>query len=432
MRTTLALVVLTCIALLAQPVLTLGGPFSAMEGETGTVTGKVTAFESGTPLADVDVSVDSYVQGEGWSYYGTYKTGPDGLYTLTVPAGTVRIYFEAANRQKLWWNGATAEGAAQQITVGAGATVSNINAAMKTFNGFIKGTVTIEADKRTLAGISVSADQHDSTTGWNYVGSTTTADDGTYTLEVPPGEIRVYFQGDTAKYATQYYNGVLDKEKATSLNIKSGDVKTGINAAMFPPGVRFTLGAAPAAVAFGSKTTFTVTVQRGAGTALTGYRIGLEKLTSGGWLKAAEFERTDTNGKCTFTLAPTPWSETYRATFAETDDAPVVYSNQVTVRTIDVISVPKGKPTARKNVAFTVTGTMKPMHSPAKAYLVIVATTKGMMKTFACRCTNSGGATNYSALVKLPKAGVWKLVAKNAKDPGHIAAASKPATIKVR
>jgi len=102
-------------------------------------------------------------------------------------------------------------------------------------NGHITGTVVDDAYKEPLEGIVVNAYEYDAAdpTFMNWVGETYTAPDGTYDLEIAPGQIVVEFtQYPPNYYLSEFYNNTRDWAAATKFTLGSGATIPNINASL--------------------------------------------------------------------------------------------------------------------------------------------------------------------------------------------------------
>ncbi len=184
---------------------------------TGTVTGT-----GGTPLEDVDVEADSM------SYLASGETDSDGSYWLLVPPDTYELYF--SDGSGLYLSGYYSSSASGHFTVDEGSAtpvtvttsdVTGINVRLGTAH-FIMGTVT-GTDGTPLSDFEVDA----YTAGYAYDGSTTTASDGTYSIDVPAGSYTVYFYDGSGTYFSGYYSSsgfTLDEDSATPVKVTTSDV----------------------------------------------------------------------------------------------------------------------------------------------------------------------------------------------------------------
>ncbi len=210
----------------------------------GTIAGTVTAASGGEPLSNVCVQA---TLSDGWQYNGS--TATDGTYTIVgLPTGGFTVAFYAGshmgcgggeaglggNYANQWYNGgsgASSPTGATVLSITAGTSTTAINAAMQV-GATISGTVTDSASGAPINSICVTATASDGNSG-----STTTAPDGTYTIEgLSTDRFVVKFATGCASgdYATQYYNGQAEGSPSTGsvLSITGGSSTTGINASM--------------------------------------------------------------------------------------------------------------------------------------------------------------------------------------------------------
>lgn len=396
----------------------------------GAISGVVSAYGSSAKIAEVAVQFDKWDSSSGWSNQGSVMTDNNGAYTsMDLEPGRYRVVFSKYGLQTQWWNGSlTAEGATD-VNVAADQTVPNVNASLRSAWGTIRGKVTRETDNRNMADVNVWFHQQQGGGGWSNVGGATTAADGTYTSpDLEPGTYRVEFT-ETAvgskTYARQYWDGRLVATLATPVIVEAGEAETGINAAMFEIGTKLTLTATPALVTDGGSSVITAKLTRLAGRALEGYTLGCEKLGAGGWEPAADAAITNASGIATFSVTPSPWSTKYRVTFEETDGWPAS-TKEITIQTLDVLAI-SAPSSVKKNSSFKVTGTIAPAHAAGTAKIKVRTYRKSGKKWVAGKSytakLNYSDAENttWSATVKLPAKGTWRLVALNGCS-GHAAA----------
>jgi hypothetical protein len=160
---------------------------------SGTVTGP-----KGTPLANINVNA------QAGSFNAGASTGPDGTYSLTVPAGSYTVWFNDPNANYV--SGCysssgftTDQGTCTAVVV----TTSDVGGVDVTIPKGLKisGTVT-GPDGTQLANIWVSANASNFN-GWT---GTSTAADGTYSLAVPAGSYTVSFNDFSGQYASGCYS----------------------------------------------------------------------------------------------------------------------------------------------------------------------------------------------------------------------------------
>lgn len=195
----------------------------------GTITGTVLDGAAGnSPLANVGVQVyqnGSLVNGYAW-------TDADGNYTFSgLTAGSYDVQFQAGygNSDAVqWWNNASTEATATQVTVGTGATVSGISATLHA-GGTISGVVSGRAANGTVfpaanATLSVFAADGSLVSDSIFAG-----DDGSYSLSnLAPGSYKVFAepQGDTTDFVPQWWKSKSTEATATLVAVKGGQTKT--------------------------------------------------------------------------------------------------------------------------------------------------------------------------------------------------------------
>ncbi|HET6352227.1 MAG TPA: hypothetical protein VFG89_08875 [Coriobacteriia bacterium] len=155
--------------------------------------------------------------------------------------------------------------------------------------------------------------------------------------------------------------------------------------------------------------------------ALAGRQVALygKKSGVGASYKRLAVASTDATGTYNFTVKPTAVM-TYDVRF-EGDAAYLPTANvpDVKVRPYAYLTAPTVPKTVKKNKTFTSTGYLRPKHSTGaysvsvKCYLKNSAGVYKWVKTVKARNVyyNSSKTTKYSAKIKLPKKGKWKLVA---------------------
>ena len=187
----------------------------------GTLGGTVTAVPANTPMATVVVTVYRPLDDNGttfWESYRTLDTDALGEYTISLPAGTYRVGFDAGDPQIVneFYNDKTSLDTATNVVVSANqVTTANAGLALA---GWIGGTVTTADGGLPIGGVAVSA--HALVGGdWQDVVSTVTATDGTYRLYGPPGTYRVLFYGAGVGFGTEYYDNVSTVDQATNVDI---------------------------------------------------------------------------------------------------------------------------------------------------------------------------------------------------------------------
>src|SRR5664280_1620142 len=290
-----------------------GGAAPATTGYSiqGTVTGI-----AATPVAGI--LVDAF--GNNHDYFAT--TDGSGNYSVdAVPAGTWTVEF--VDTTGTYLNGYYDSGAggnftitqssATPLTVTSG-NVTGINARLGT-GYYIRGTVT-GTGGTPLGGIDVHAES----SGLAHFALTTTASNGTYSIDVPASDsYYVGFSDPGHTYADGYYGYsnlfytvAVDSAWATLVAVGTSDV-TGISAQMLLPWT-VTLGASATTVTAGTSVTLTATANQDVGP--TPYYIVI--LTSGGTVVGSAF--CGTGATCaTPVTSSVPASATYHAVIGASD-----------------------------------------------------------------------------------------------------------------
>ncbi|HUA03960.1 MAG TPA: carboxypeptidase regulatory-like domain-containing protein [Solirubrobacteraceae bacterium] len=162
-------------------------------------------------------------------------TASDGTYSLTgLYPGSYTVSFTpptGANYLSQYYNAAATSSGATPVSVGDGADVTGIDALLQS-GGQISGTVTSQATGAAVSGLWVYVFNSSGSS----VGSAQTGADGTYTVSnLPTGDYEVEFYG-TGSYISQYYNDETSYANANPVPVTSGQVTTGINAALLSNG----------------------------------------------------------------------------------------------------------------------------------------------------------------------------------------------------
>jgi hypothetical protein len=210
----------------------------------GSITGRVTAASGGAPLHHI--CVGAYIPGGDPLLVASASTTKTGTYKLNgVPARKVLVQFftsgtcpggVAANYVGQWFSGKLTSGTSDAVTVTAGGTLANVNAAL-VVGGTISGIVT--SGGSGLYGICVAAYSAASPI---LVGSTGTLRNGRYALHgVPAGVVHVQFNsqgtcpgGIVQHYATQWYTHKNSFASANPVAIVAGRTTSNINASITP------------------------------------------------------------------------------------------------------------------------------------------------------------------------------------------------------
>ncbi|MGK5110401.1 carboxypeptidase regulatory-like domain-containing protein [Geodermatophilus sp. CPCC 205506] len=200
------------------------------------ISGRVTAQDTGDGLQGVTVSASPVSPGPGSPAGGTARTAPDGSYEIVglahAPGTAFRVDFRpSADTPYLqqWYAGASSYQTAASVTVESVAGASGIDAAL-TRGATISGTVT-SAGGSPLEGVSVSVTAQGSSNipaGW-----TTTGAAGRYTTPgLPAGSYVVRFTDSAHGSMEQFWNGADTVQAATPVVLTAGSDRTGIDAAL--------------------------------------------------------------------------------------------------------------------------------------------------------------------------------------------------------
>ena len=247
-----------------QPVTVAGGSatahIDAALSSAGSASGTVTSAANSSPIAGVDVELEPS-GGSGATVYAT--TAADGKYAVSgLSAGSYKVCFYpptgvAGGFVAQCYSDKPADGsvALDSVTVTAGATAGNIDAAL-TAAGAISGTVTAAAGSIGMGNVEVAVFPVGN------IGTqieVATAGDGSYVAAgLPPGDYTVCFYppvGELDRYIAQCYN---DKPADGSVALDSVTVTAGatdgnIDAALTAPGaISGTVTAAAGSAGVGS------------------------------------------------------------------------------------------------------------------------------------------------------------------------------------
>lgn len=203
---------------------------AALAVAPGDITGVVTSEDTGVPLSGIQVCAIDPNDPMGWPCASTDAAGVYHINVVASGAYRVRFYNSAGDYVTEFYNDQLDFADAEVLTVGAGATLSNINAALAAA-GHITGMVTDEATGAPLSGVSVWA----TLDIWGGGSSATTDATGAYNigglLTNPSTRYRVHFMGGTS-YSDEYYDNKADWATATLVAVTTGATVSNINAAL--------------------------------------------------------------------------------------------------------------------------------------------------------------------------------------------------------
>jgi hypothetical protein len=202
---------------------------------SGEISGTVISAATDAGLGAVEVQV---YDSSGDSI-ASAETAANGTYTVSgLPAGTYAVEFSPTSGDYLpqFYSQKSTLASASKVTVTAGATKTQINAALAA-GAVISGTV--DKPGGTVPAPDVEVAAYNST---ELVASATTAANGTYSLEgLPSGSYTVKFTAlesayPAGEYAPQYYSGASLPAEATAVAVTAGSTKSGINDTLAAPG----------------------------------------------------------------------------------------------------------------------------------------------------------------------------------------------------
>lgn len=186
------------------------------------ITGTVTRADDGSPVEGINVSAS----GEG---YGGGLTDADGVYRIEgLLSGSYAVEFGAGAGGLVgeFWDDARNWASADQVEVGAGQTVSGIDAALDA-GGEISGMVTTDAgapaDTSTVRFFASADDIEPVATTW-------VSGDGTYAaVGLPVGDYIVQFVGGSG-LQSEYWDDVRTAAEATPVTVLAGQSTSSIDA----------------------------------------------------------------------------------------------------------------------------------------------------------------------------------------------------------
>jgi len=189
---------------------------TARAAGNGSMSGLVTATESGLPVTGVTVTLHDQTYG---GLLATTTTQADGTYAIAVPARTYKVRFvdPTGLRVTTWSGGASTFSAAAPVVVSDGANaVANVTL---TRNARLHGTVTVVESGLPAANVVVSL--------YNIYGTvsrtTSTAADGTWLIEgIGGGTWAVSFNDPAGALASRFYANAPTYGAATKLTLAAG------------------------------------------------------------------------------------------------------------------------------------------------------------------------------------------------------------------
>lgn len=262
-----------------------------------TVTGQV----DGSAVAGQFVSVN--IMDSAGNYYSSGSIDQNGDYSISgLPAGSYTAEFSLQGNYtstNQWWDNESSFASADYFTLTAGATTTDID---DTFGGGATASVsgTVDGpDSSPVGEENVLALGSDG----SVLGSTSTADDGTYTISgLQPGSYTLEFQNgfNAPTLASQWWQGEPSFAAADYFTLNAGDTLTGFDANL----------------AVGGEIDGTVTDGTASGAPLS--NVYVDAYENGQPVNASAF--TDGNGNYAITgLAPGSYELYFQPSYPSTD-----------------------------------------------------------------------------------------------------------------
>jgi len=219
---------------------TTAGIDAALE-KSGSVGGTVTDAGTGEPVAGINVCAER----TSGNSYNCETSGPDGTYTISgLRPGSYKVSFrsgwietgpgeyEPVSYVRQYYDGKATEGAADPVSVAAGATSTGIDAAMVP-GAEVEGTV--GDGTAPVEDVEVCAYQ---ATSQKEAGCGNTDEEGNYLIAgIPNGSYKLRFLPSTESvYAPQYYDGKSTFAAADAVALAAGAKTTGIDATLIEAG----------------------------------------------------------------------------------------------------------------------------------------------------------------------------------------------------
>ncbi len=310
-----------------------GGPIPPVAG--GSISGTVTDA-SGNPLSGICVNIQNGP--------GTQSDG-SGAYSITgLSSGSFHVAYSDCNPtvQYLpqWYLGRASSDAADAVGVIDGTNTALADVHM-VLGASVHGTVT-GSGGAPLAGICVDADTPNNN-GWDFVKGTTTANDGTYTIDqLNAASLRIEFRecNGSGPYVSEWYDNASNFNESTPVVLAAGDDRQGVDAEL------------TAGIEVAGRVTDT------AGNPLVGINVNVNPTNQG----VSGYGQTDNNGEYTTSAVA---AGSYTVEFSDGSSVPVWANeywsgkqsyNSATALTLSGTGVVRSGINARLTRAATVTG----------------------------------------------------------------------------
>lgn len=215
----------------------------ALTAKYGLITGRVLGVPGEQGLSDARACAQNVTSGQS----RCAATNAQGEYEIKfLPSGSYIVEFSTPDQSpgyvSEYYDGKLSESEAKPVTVGAGRTISGIDAELverESAGSSISGVVSSMSGQQPIAGIEVCA--YDASEEEGLFGQcATTEAGGEYAIShLQSGEYIVEFSSPSASglnYVAQYYDGTESFEQATVVNVGAETVAIGIDARMHEGG----------------------------------------------------------------------------------------------------------------------------------------------------------------------------------------------------
>ena len=224
-RILVALVVTAMLVALLTAAAGAGRAFA--DGGTASLSGTVTASDTGSPISDVSVQLTS----QDGSYFDSATTADDGTYSFsTIPAGSYTLMFQpdqSTNYLVQWWDDKTSQELPTYFSVADGQVLTGYDATLlpgATISGTVDGA---DALGTGLAGVDVNVQSTDGL----YSGQAQTDADGNYTvLALPADAYNIDFQPSDGVHVEQWWNDQPSFATANFVSVGDAGAASGIDA----------------------------------------------------------------------------------------------------------------------------------------------------------------------------------------------------------
>lgn len=390
------------------------------DGDRFTATSTVAASVNATPLAWMRYSVDGGTPST-WEQYASSE-----LVHLTGSDGTKTVSFEFAGEE----SGTVAAVASDQIFLDTTKPIVAISAPsanfpLSTMPILFEGTAQ-EISGSGLAGVDLQikrGTEYWNGAGWQGLEAWVPAD--------VTGNNWSYAWNDIVASAGHLRVTVTARSRDNAGNLSSTHTLSSVDP-LDPTSV--TLTSVSKTLSYGG-TGYVKGTLKLLGEPYSNKSVTLQAGSSTSTFKDVASATTNANGEFSFSVKPA--SKTYyRVRFAKTTTIDASTSSYIAFTPKAYVTVPYAPSTAKRSVAFASYGYLKPKHSagsyPVRIYLYrYVNGSYVYYRYVSARASNYSTYTKYSASVKLPYAGKWRIRAYHS-DSGHATTTSSYRYVTVR